>query len=77
MEMPSIEIRHVETPSPFTPLGMKGIGESGLGSCLGALCNAIEDAFPELDLVIDELILTPNNVWRAIQNAQPREPAAV
>jgi carbon-monoxide dehydrogenase large subunit len=77
MEMPSIEIRHVETPSPFTPLGMKGIGESGLGSCLGALCNAIEDAFPELDLVMDELILTPNNVWRAIQNAQPREPAAV
>lgn len=73
VELPSFEIGHVETPSPFTPLGMKGVGESGVGTCLGALCSAIEDAFPELDLVINDLILTPANVWRAIRDAKNQQ----
>jgi aerobic carbon-monoxide dehydrogenase large subunit len=74
VEMPMFEIGHQETPSPFTPLGMKGIGESGVGSTLGALCSAIENAFPELDLRIDELILTPSRIWEALQTArQARE----
>jgi hypothetical protein len=49
---------------------MKGAGESGVGSALGALCGAIENAFPELELELDELILTPNRVWEAIQAAR-------
>lgn len=69
VEMPLFDIEHVTTPSPFTPLGMKGIGESGVGAALGVLCSAIEDAFPELDLAVNELTLTPNNVWRAIRDA--------
>jgi carbon-monoxide dehydrogenase large subunit len=69
VEMPRFSIGHQETPSPFTPLGMKGAGESGIGSTLGALCSAIEDAFPELDLQLTELPLTPNRVWSAIQRA--------
>ncbi len=72
VELPKFEIQHQETPSPFTPLGMKGVGESGVGASLGALCNAIEDAFPELDLEIDELILTPARVWRVIKDAQEK-----
>jgi carbon-monoxide dehydrogenase large subunit len=72
VELPSFEIAHVETPSPFTPLGMKGVGESGVGTTLGALCSAIENAFPELDLQINDLTLTPNNVWRAIRDAKAR-----
>ena len=72
VEMPRFEIEHQETLSPFTPLGMKGIGESGVGACLGALCNAIEDAFPELDIEIEELILTPSRVWRLIKDAQQK-----
>ena len=70
VEMPRFTIEHEETPSPFTPLGMKGAGESGVGSALGALCSAIEDAFPELDLQMNELPLTPNRVWKAIRTAQ-------
>jgi carbon-monoxide dehydrogenase large subunit len=70
VELPLFDIRHVQTPSPFTPLGMKGIGESGVGSALGALCNAVENAFPELDLSLDSLILTPCSVWRAIRDAR-------
>jgi carbon-monoxide dehydrogenase large subunit len=74
VEVPLFEIGHQETLSPFTPLGMKGAGESGVGSALGALCGAIENAFPELPLELNELTLTPNRVWRAIQHA--REVAA-
>ncbi len=70
VEIPSFEIAHHETPSPFTPLGTKGLGESGLGASLAAICNAVEDAFPELDLWIDRLPLTPARVWRAISNAR-------
>jgi carbon-monoxide dehydrogenase large subunit len=70
VEMPRFEVAHQETPSPFTPLGMKGAGESGVGVCLGALCSAIENAFGELDLSIDDLILTPSRVWHALQDAK-------
>jgi aerobic carbon-monoxide dehydrogenase large subunit len=78
VEVPTFEIGHQETLSPFTPLGMKGAGESGVGSVLGALCGAIENAFPELDLELNELILTPGRVWKAIQDAQAnREVATV
>jgi carbon-monoxide dehydrogenase large subunit len=72
IEVPRFEIEHQETPSPFTPLGMKGAGESGVGSALGALCSAIEDAFPELDLRLDQLPLTPHRVWSAIRDAEER-----
>jgi carbon-monoxide dehydrogenase large subunit len=70
VEVPRFEIGHLETPSPFTPLGMKGVGESGVGATLGAICSAIENAFPELDLSISELPLTPARVWRAIREAE-------
>jgi carbon-monoxide dehydrogenase large subunit len=71
VEVPRYELGHRETPSPFTPLGAKGVGESGMGGPLGALCAAVEDALPHLDLRISELPLTPRNVWKAIQDAKP------
>ena len=70
MEAPVYEMGHCETPSPFTPFGAKGIGESGVGAPLGALSGAVEDAFPELALRIDSLPLTPYRVWKAIQDAK-------
>jgi aerobic carbon-monoxide dehydrogenase large subunit len=72
MELPNYEIGHQETPSPFTPLGTKGVGESGVGGTLGALCSAIENALPDLDLRLTELPLTPERVWKTIQEAGAR-----
>jgi carbon-monoxide dehydrogenase large subunit len=72
VELPRYAIGHHETPSPFTPLGMKGVGESGLSSAPGALASAIEDAFPELDLRLTELPFTPDRVWREIRSARVR-----
>jgi carbon-monoxide dehydrogenase large subunit len=70
VELPSLEVGHQVTPAPFTPLGTKGIGESGVGGTLGSLCSAIENALPELDLHLTELPLTPSRVWAAIQDAK-------
>ena len=70
LEMPMITVGHQHSPSPFTPLGTKGAGESGMGSALGALTSAIEDALPHVPLRLDELPLTPSRVWHAIQRAR-------
>lgn len=72
VELPRFDLRHHHTPSPFTPLGAKGVGESGLGAALGAVCNAIEDAFPDLDVWFEELPLTPARVWAGIREARAR-----
>ena len=67
-----LELAHQDTPSPFTPLGTKGVGESGISSPPGAIAAAIEDALPHLDLRLTELPFTPSRVWSAIQAAEPR-----
>jgi aerobic carbon-monoxide dehydrogenase large subunit len=76
VELPRLEIGHQQTPAPFTPLGTKGVGESGVGGTLGSLCSAIENALPEADLHLSELPLTPSRIWQAIQDAPARVPAA-
>jgi carbon-monoxide dehydrogenase large subunit len=70
VEVPKFELLHQETPSPFTPLGTKGVGESGVGGPLNALCSAIENALPDLQLHLTKLPLKPNAVWAAIQQAE-------
>jgi carbon-monoxide dehydrogenase large subunit len=75
LELPRYRVAHHETPSPFTPLGTKGVGESGLSSAPAAIASAIENAFPELDLSLGELPLTPSRVWRAIRTAPRRSGA--
>ena len=69
-DLPRFEVQHQETPSPFSPLGLKGVGESGIGAPLSAICSAVEDAFPELRLRFRETPLTPARVWEAIERAK-------
>jgi carbon-monoxide dehydrogenase large subunit len=40
----SIEIDHLETPSPLNPLGIKGAGEAGVIPSAAVFAAAIEDA---------------------------------
>jgi carbon-monoxide dehydrogenase large subunit len=76
VDVPMYELGHLFSPSPFTPLGAKGVGESGVGAVLGALCSAIENALPHLDLHLTRLPLTPSRVWEEIRKAPRREEAA-
>ncbi len=43
-EVPSVDIDHLETPSPLNPLGIKGAGEAGVIPGSAAIASAIEDA---------------------------------
>ena len=59
-DVPSLEIGHRSTPSPFTALGAKGLGEGNTMSAPVAIANAVADALGRDDL---ELPLTPPRVW--------------
>jgi aerobic carbon-monoxide dehydrogenase large subunit len=41
---PRFILRHIETPSPLNPLGMKGAGEAGCSGAVGAIATGIADA---------------------------------
>ena len=59
-DVPVLRMEHLETPSPFTALGAKGLGEGTTMSAPAALANAVADALG-VDAV--ELPLTPARVW--------------
>ena len=72
VEMPRVAIEHQANPSPFTPLGTKGAGESGLGCGLSAVVSAVEDALSDYDVRINEIPMTPSRVWNAIRTAKEK-----
>ena len=70
MEIPGIDIGHLETPSPFTALGSKGTGEACSMSVPPAIGNAVADALAPLGVEINELPLGPNKIWGLIHKAK-------
>ena len=68
-EVPPIRILHMETPSPLTEFGMKGIGEGGAISPPAAIANAINDALAPIGVEIMESPMSPQRVLAAIQAA--------
>ena len=76
-EVPEILTEHLEVPSPFNPLGVKGVGEAGTIGAPAAVANAIEDALCSLGVKIREFPLIPNRIWELIQRevTQPSDPA--
>ena len=67
--VPDIETDHTETPSPLNRLGVKGTGESGTIGAPAALVNAVLDALEPLGVEHVPMPMTPETVWRAIQDA--------
>ena len=65
-EIPELRILHRCTPSPFTALGAKGLGEGNTMSAPAALANAVCDALEVDDL---ELPLTAPRLWEALTAA--------
>ncbi len=54
------------TPSQVSPLGVKGVGESGCTGSLPALANAVMDALRPLGIAHLDMPLTPAKIWHAI-----------
>jgi carbon-monoxide dehydrogenase large subunit len=66
-DLPSFEAAHTVTPSPRNPLGVKGIGEAATVGSTPAVQNAVVDALAHLGVRHIDLPLTPERVWRAIE----------
>ena len=66
------EIRGEEhaTPSKISPLGVKGVGESGCTASIPVLVGAVLDALRPLGITHLDMPLTPAKVWQAMQAAQ-------
>src|SRR5213592_1377940 len=69
-EAPTIDIAHIVSPSPLTPLGSKGLGESSSMTVPAVIANAVSDALGPLGIRITELPMTPTRLYELIQKAQ-------
>jgi aerobic carbon-monoxide dehydrogenase large subunit len=70
-EVPDIRILHMETPSPYTRFGQKGIGEGGAIAPPAAIANAVNDALKDLGAELLISPITPRRIVEAIARAQP------
>jgi carbon-monoxide dehydrogenase large subunit len=60
----------METPSPHTRFGIKGMGEGGAIAPPAAVINAINDALRPLGVEVGETPATADRVLTAIVSAQ-------
>jgi carbon-monoxide dehydrogenase large subunit len=66
-DVPNFRLLHMETPSPYTNFGQKGVGEGGAIGPAGAIANAINDALAPLGVEICQVPVTPRRIIEAIQ----------
>ncbi len=69
-EVPDARIEHMETPSPLSRFGIKGVGEGGAIAPPAAIVNAVNDALAPLGAEITESPVTPRRLLSAIAAAQ-------
>jgi len=76
LDAPEIKTGEIESPSPFTPNGAKGMGEGG-GAPLHAICSAIQDALGDRDAIVSDSHNPWERVWRLVHSGERGEPRGV
>ena len=74
-DIPLMEVGDHPSPAKSNPLGTKGCGEAGCAGSLVCLVNAVVDALSEYGISHIDMPLTPERVWRAIQDAKKTKAA--
>lgn len=69
-EVPDIRILHMETPSPYTRFGQKGLGEGGAIAPPAAITNAVNDALKDFGAELLVSPITPRRIFEAIAKAR-------
>lgn len=69
-EVPMTEKKALVTPSPFTPLGAKGVGEGALHTTPAAILCAINDALAPLGVQALEVPASPLRLWKILKRDQ-------
>ena len=70
LDVPDIEVAHVETPSPLNPLGIKGVGEAGAIPVGALYAQAIENALGSDAVEILEMPLGPGRLFELMQQSK-------
>jgi carbon-monoxide dehydrogenase large subunit len=73
-ELPAIETVHLDTLSPTTVGGYRGMGEGGTIGAPAAIANAISDALAPLGAEVFELPMTPRRIFRLLEAARSSAP---
>jgi len=71
-DIPSMAVGDHPVPATSNPLGTKGCGEAGCAGSLSTVVNAVIDALSEYSIKHINMPLTPERVWRAIQDAKTK-----
>jgi carbon-monoxide dehydrogenase large subunit len=71
-EVPDIRVLHMQTPSPYTEFGIKGLGEGGAVGPPAAIVSAVNDALRPLGVELYDLPLTPERILAAIDESTGR-----
>ncbi len=74
-ELPRMEFRYQESPTPGNPLGVKGVGECGVVPMSAAIMSAIEDALSPWDVRITRTPISPPQLYAMIEAARGRSGA--
>jgi carbon-monoxide dehydrogenase large subunit len=74
-EIPPMQVVHLETESPTTLGGFRGMGEGGTIGAPAAVANAIADALSPLRIEINELPVTPERLFRLVEAAKAQRSA--
>jgi carbon-monoxide dehydrogenase large subunit len=69
-DIPTFRLHHIETPSPNTDFGIKGVGEGGAIPPPAAILNAVNDAMANLGAELSETPLSPRRVLQALAVAE-------
>ncbi len=73
LEVPTMQLEHMVTPSPLNPMGIKGAGEAGAIPVGPLFAQALEDAL-ELaakNVELREIPLSPNRLWELAVRGHP------
>lgn len=73
LDVPEIEVGHIESPSTFALGGMKGAGESGAVGVVPAIILAVTDALRAYKPQITTMPLTPSNVLKILGIDDPAD----
>lgn len=68
-ELPDIVVEHLQTPTPTSELGAKGVGESGVVAAPAAVLNAVNDALAWLNSSVETIPITPQRIRAALDRS--------
>jgi CO/xanthine dehydrogenase Mo-binding subunit len=66
-DMPPLAIKHIQTPSPLNPLGIRGLGEGGAIAPPVVIANAVGDALRDSGHEFNHLRLRPERILATIR----------